>query len=125
MSTNGTSRKISKPYKPHQCNGCGRVIPKGWECLRWSVWFEGARDRLFICADCAEVIYGCKIRPPLSYEDNELLVRDMCSCCDDFPTCEKASYLREKPIGSICFSAFGENHAYFQSRSDERDNCQS
>lgn len=74
-------------------------MPAGAWCIIWSVWDDGFRELVRLCEDCEDVVYGCHSRRPLDYQGDRWLVRDMCVECDQYPTCERAAYLRESVPG--------------------------
>lgn len=106
----GLTRRLSKFGKPitrtrslQRCRGCGRRLPaRSWVAL-WSVWHEGERERMRLCSDCQEVVYGCPDREPICHQRDEWIVRNLCECCDRFPVCEKVEYLRDTRPGDIFF----------------------
>ena len=94
-------KRLSKIRKSQVCNGCGRILPKGSLMMIWQVWIKKKRYRFRFCSDCQKIIYECQKRPPLSYQDNEFLIRDMCQCCNRFPICENVKYLRNSNKGDL------------------------
>lgn len=103
---NRFGKRLSRMRSVQRCKGCGRMLPPGSLVVIWQVWcmVEGRnrRMRFRFCPDCQEVVYGCRHRP-LDKEHDELLVRDMCECCDGFPNCPKVEYLRKSRPGEWCF----------------------
>lgn len=94
-------KRLSRTVKPQVCKGCGRNLPKWSWMLIWQVWIDYQRHRFRLCSDCQRIIYECDERPPLSHQDNEWLVRDMCERCDGFPFCDKVEYLRDSKPGDM------------------------
>lgn len=97
-----SNKRLSKTAAVHRCDGCGRVLPKGSAVLQWSVWRDGFRNRLRFCSGCRSIIYSCDGRRPLDCTD-DLIVRDMCECCDSFPVCPMVQYLRESKPDDVWF----------------------
>lgn len=62
------------------------------------------RMRFRMCSDCQSVIYDCDCRRPIDKEHDELIVREMCQCCDRFPYCERVEYLRTTRPGDWMFA---------------------
>lgn len=102
MPVSNPSGHFGRTMQANVCNGCGRVLPKGSVMLLWSVWRRGFRNRVRLCRDCADIVYGCESRRPLDISD-QLIIRDLCECCDSFPVCPKVQYLRESEPGELWF----------------------
>lgn len=96
-------KRLSRIMKMQRCKGCGRKLPRGSLMLIWQVWIDYQRERFRLCSDCQEVIYGCETRRPISHQDDELIVRDLCERCDSFPVCDKVGYLRDSEPGDWFF----------------------
>lgn len=101
--------------KAQECDGCGRLLPKGSRMLRWNVWEDGYKIRLRFCEDCERVIYGCGSRRSLDFAD-DMMVREVCETCDDFPVCDRVEYLRESERGKIFFGGLDGIRSEVQQR---------
>ena len=106
MPVNSPKRRVSKVRKPQVCDGCGAVLPKGSNMLTWAVWSEGEKIRLRFCSRCQGVIYGCDARRSIDLfgeDDCTYICRNICECCDDYPSCGKVDYMRESQPGDLFF----------------------
>ena len=96
---------LAPTAKAARCRGCGRCLPAGSVCLKWSVWDGGRRERARLCPECEAVVYGCHGRRRLDWQRDVWLVREMCATRDEYPLCDRAAYLRRTKPGDWCFSA--------------------
>lgn len=91
--------KLTRLRKPHECDGCGRVLPKGSDVHRRHVSEYGDRREMTWCESCWRVIGEC--RTDKVNIAAELDVRQYCRACDDYPLCGSAAYLRGSRPGDL------------------------
>ena len=98
------TRKV-RTAQANQCDGCGRILPKGSVVTLWTVWLDGMKERLRFCSDCSGVIYGCdrRRRVDVASDVHSHMCREMCGCCDEYPFCGKVEYMRESEPGDLYF----------------------
>ncbi len=114
LDDDGRKRVVTR--KQWACDGCGRVLPKGSRVLQWQVWRQvpktkgkvsthtfNVKTRLRFCSDCESVIYGCDGRESIRFESDDMLVRRLCERCDEYPFCDKVTYMRKDLPGKVFF----------------------
>jgi len=79
MSTFCCYQKEVKIKKPHVCETCGRMIPKGAKAYHTGGMFEGDWQNWYMCGSC--------------YDNN--VAGDEYVCCDDF-----MEWVFEQPFSS-------------------------
>lgn len=91
--------KLTRLRKPCECDGCGRVLPKGSDVHRRHVSDYGDRRAMTWCESCWKVMKKRGVRKVniLSNQD----VRQYCQACDDYSLCDAAAYLRESRPGDF------------------------
>lgn len=94
-----TNPKLTRLRKEMQCDGCGRILPKGSDVHRRQVTEFGERRAMTWCESCWRVIGECG-RDEVNIA-GEQDVRQCCLACDDYSLCGAAAYLRQSRPGDL------------------------